>query len=544
MRGADLLVRTLKRAGTERILSLSGNQIMPVYDACLEAGVEIVHVRHEAAALYMAEAHAQLSGTVGVALVTAGTGAANAMGPLVTARESDTPILLLTGDSPVAQDGRGAFQEMGQVAMASQLAKLSLRPRSAAEMGEAVARALRTARSGRPGPVHVSLPADVVEQEAETGEPAAAALDRETMPAGAGELDALCAALGGAERPVILAGPALNATRFSDLPRLAETVDAPVIPLESPRGLNDPALGAVAEVLAEADVVLCLGKRMDFTLGFGAEARFPEVRQWVAVHADAESRDLCRRNLGGRLTRATAADPRDVAGQLIAAAPGRGLRGAWRESVAGWLARRQEASAGAGISPAALCAAVQRRIEAAAAAILVSDGGEFGQWAQAGLTAPRRIVNGVSGAIGGGLCYGISAALQDPGATIFALMGDGTAGFHIAEFETAARHGAALVAVIGNDRRWNAEHQIQIRKYGAERAFACELSGARYDLVAEALGGHGEFVTAADGLDAALARAVDSGRPACVNVAIEGAPAPSIPLSDSGRIPVGVPSES
>ncbi len=544
MRGADLLVRTLKRAGTERIFSLSGNQIMPVYDACLAAGVEIVHVRHEAAALYMAEAHAQLTGTVGVALVTAGTGAANAMGPLVTARESDTPVLLLTGDSPVAADGRGAFQEMAQVAMAAPLAKLSLRPRSAGALGESVARALRVARSGRPGPVHVSLPADVVEEGTEAPEPPAASLDREPMPAGAEELDALCAALGAAERPVILAGPALTATRFAGLPHLAAAVDAPVIPMESPRGLNDPALGALAAVLAEADLVLSLGKRADFTLAFGAEERFSCARQWLAVHADTGSRDLCRRNLGARLTRAVAADPRDVAGQLIAAAPGRGRRGAWRESVAARLARRQEARAGAGISPAALCAAVQRQIEAAAAPVLIADGGEFGQWAQAGLSAPRRIVNGVSGAIGGGICYAISAALRDPDSTVFALMGDGTAGFHIAEFETAARHGAAFVAVIGNDRRWNAEHQIQVRKYGETRAFGCELSGARYDLVAAALGGHGEFVTAADDLDAALVRAVDSGRPACVNVAIEGAPAPSIPLSDSCRIPVGVPSES
>lgn len=152
MRGADLLVEALKAAGVTRIYSLSGNQIMPVYDACFEAGVEIVHTRHEAAAVYMAEAHAQLSGTVGVAMVTAGAGAANALGPLFTASESETPVLLLTGDSPVSQDGRGAFQEMDQVPMTAPLTKLSMRPRSAGELGTAVAKAVRTASSGRPGP--------------------------------------------------------------------------------------------------------------------------------------------------------------------------------------------------------------------------------------------------------------------------------------------------------------------------------------------------------------------------------------------------------
>jgi acetolactate synthase-1/2/3 large subunit len=114
-----------------------------------------------------------------------------------------------------------------------------------------------------------------------------------------------------------------------------------------------------------------------------------------------------------------------------------------------------------------------------------------------------------------------------PEATIFALMGDGTAGFHLAEFETATREGKAFVAVIGNDERWNAEHQIQLRDYGPDRLIGCTLSDARYDLAARGLGAHDEFVSDLADLDAALERAVQSGKPACVNVQIEGLPAPS-----------------
>jgi acetolactate synthase-1/2/3 large subunit len=198
--------------------------------------------------------------------------------------------------------------------------------------------------------------------------------------------------------------------------------------------------------------------------------------------------------------------------------------------VADLIAARGPASAadaGGRITPAALCAAVQRRIDAAEDPILVCDGGEFGQWAQACLAAPRRLINGPSGAIGAALCYGIAAKKACPDASVFVLSGDGSIGFHLAELETAARERTPLVVVIGNDQCWNAEHQIQLRRYGPDRLIGCGLSGARYDQAAIAMGGHGEYVTHLADLDAALARAIASQKPACVNVTIEGLPAPS-----------------
>ena len=158
--------------------------------------------------------------------------------------------------------------------------------------------------------------------------------------------------------------------------------------------------------------------------------------------------------------------------------------------------------------------------------MLIADGGEFGQWAQACLSAHSRIINGPSGAIGGGLCYGVAAKLARPEATVFAMMGDGTRGFHLGEFETALRCNAAFIAVIGNDATWNAEHQIQLREYGPDRLIGCKLAATRYDLAAQGLGCHGEYVTDPGDLDAALGRAIGSGLPACVNVEIEGLPAP------------------
>ena len=529
MRGADLLVKSLVNAGVDRIFSLSGNQIMPVYDACFEAGVQIIHTRHEAAAVYMAEAYAQLTGKVGVAMVTAGAGAANALGPLFTASESETPVLLLTGDSPFGQDGLGAFQELDQPPMTAPVTKLSFRPRRAIDLGRDVARAFRVAQSGRQGPVHMALPFDIVEQSAEGGQlPLARAFRREPMLPGHDDVAAVVDAVSAAKHPVIICSPAMNATRFDGLAALAEALDAPVIAMESPRGLKDPSLGNIGKVMAAADLIVNLGKRVDFTLGFGKAGPFDARVAWINVQAASEERDRAHRNLGARLVQSIAADPRDMARRLIETGTVGSTNSDWRNEVAKLLtARSFDAGTGGLITPEQLCAAVQRQIDKSDNAVLVCDGGEFGQWSQAACSAPKRVINGISGAIGGGLCYGIAARSAHPDATVFSLMGDGTVGFHFAEFETAAREGLPNIVIIGNDLRWNAEHQIQLRDYGPDRLIGCQLSEARYDQAAEALGGHGEFVTNIQDLDEALSRAVESGKPACVNVLINGLPAPA-----------------
>ncbi|WP_108485367.1 thiamine pyrophosphate-binding protein [Oceaniglobus ichthyenteri] len=528
MRGADLLVQTLAAAGVERIFSLSGNQIMPIYDACFDAGIEIIHTRHEAAAVFMAEAYAQLTGTVGVAMVTAGAGAANALGALFTCSASQTPVLLLTGDSPIGQDGRGAFQELDQVPMTAPVTKLSFRPIRAADFGIDTARALRTALSGQPGPVHMALPFDLVEADA-TGGIIPTALGKEPMPLAGAEAKTIARAIAQANRPLVICGPAMNATRAPDLADLQTALGAPVIAMESPRGFKDPMLGDIAKAFARCDLVVILGKSVDFTLGFGAANLVDPDCTWIVVQADAAERDRAHRNLGTRLTACFAADPRDSIAALIDAGQGGG--DAWQDEVATLTGARSfsadDTVPSGKITPAQLCAAVQRQVEKAETSVMICDGGEFGQWAQAATHANHRVINGISGAIGGGLCYGLGAKCALPDATVFAMMGDGTVGFHFAEFETAVRAHRPYVVIIGNDGRWNAEHLIQMREYGPDRLIGCELSGARYDLAARGLGAHGEYVTDLADLDAALERAVNSGKPACVNVQIEGLAAPS-----------------
>ena len=533
MRGADLVAGSLARAGVEVVFTVSGNQIMPIFDACIGSGIRLIHTRHEAAAVHMAEAYAQLTGRIGVAMTTAGPGFANGIGGLHAALAAENPVLLLSGDSPLRLDGRGAFQEMDQIAISAPLTKFGLRPRLAGEIGTAIAGAVRTALSGRSGPAHVALPFDLLNAEAEASdlpEPEAFAPEGEAACDG-GTLAAVARALAASERPLILVGPAWNPMRAGGVPReLADAVCAPVIPMESPRGLNDPGLGDLAPVLAEADLILSLGKRFDFAAGFGEPPAFAPDSRVILVDPDASEIERARNSFGERLVLGCRAGPGGVAAVLASEGAYGGDRADWRARVASALAAAPKEPAGPGtgsMRPAALCAEIQRFLDGIADPILIIDGGEIGQWAQATLSAPIRMINGPSGTIGGCLCYAIAAKVAYPGATVLILMGDGTAGFHFAEFETAHRYGTDFVAVIGHDARWNAEYQIQLRDYGPKRLIGCELGPTRYDLAAAGLGCHGEHVTDPGDIAAALQRAAASGLPSCVVAEIEGLPAPS-----------------
>lgn len=537
LRGADVLARALAGAGVQHLFSLSGNQIMPVYDAALDARLSIVHVRHEGAAVHMADAWGRLTGEPGIALLTGGPGHANGVGALYTALAGESPMVLLSGHAPLAELGRGAFQEMLQAELAAPVTKASWTAQSAAALGEDMARALRIARSGRPGPVHVSLPFDVLEAKVDSGTvvpvtdamPAARGLDEAAV-------DAVLAELKRAKRPLVLVGPAMaNGHGRAAGERLAAALGVPVVCMESPRGVNDPCLGAFAGVLREADLVVLLGKQPDFTLRFGAPPAVAADCRFIAIDPDRSTLQRAIKTLGpaSRIAFSAVADTLAAAEGLLAHARPAGSR-AWASEVQAAIRFRLTewktlASAPGGpLHPVEVGRAVQQILDRAPDAVLVADGGEFGQWAQACVNAPTRLINGPGGSIGSAIPFALAARIARPDATVVAMLGDGTFGFHLAEIDTAARARLPFVAVIGNDACWNAEHQIQLRTYGRERAHGCELLPARYDQAVAALGGHGEHVARAADLPGALARALDSQLPACVNVAIERLPAPTV----------------
>jgi acetolactate synthase-1/2/3 large subunit len=537
LRGADIVAGTLQDLGVTRIFTLSGNHIMPIFDALLSTNIQLIHARHEAACVHMADAWGRLTGESGIALVTGGQGHSNAVAALYNALASESPLLLLSGHAPLSELGRGAFQEMAQADLARPVTKASWTATTVETLGSDIARAFELATTGRRGPVHVSLPGDLLEQtiaEEQVSRNTKAELRPRTSQLSPEVADKVISHLRAAAKPLVICGPTMCTERGRKTMREAAGVlDVPVIGMESPRGLNDPGLGAFAEILIEADLVVLIGKPLDFTLRFGG-ALSPSCK-WIAIDPDAALIARAAKALGERLLLSAVADAQLAIATLTErSAVTRAKSSAWREHVSDALAyeppqwKSAQAKTPDRVHPVEMCRAIGDFVKKHAGATFVSDGGEIGQWAQAFVKTDRRIINGVAGTIGVSLPFAIAAQLARPEHPVVAVMGDGTFGFHMAEFDTAVRCDLPVIVVVGNDARWNAEYQIQLRQYGAERAKNCDLLPSRYDRVVEAFGGFGALVSTAADLPDALNRAYLSRRPACINVMIESVAAPII----------------
>jgi acetolactate synthase-1/2/3 large subunit len=540
LRGADIVARSLERLGCRQVFTLSGNHIMSVFDAALETKLDLVHVRHEAAAVHMADAWGRLTGEAGIAMVTGGPGHANAVGALFTALGAESPMVLLSGHAATWELGRGGFQELRQAEMAAPVTKASWMAKDASSLGRDIGEAVRIATSGRPGPVHVSLPSDLLDARIEESAvvwPEPGTVARKPLPASA--TDEIAAAIAAAKRPIIIAGPQLsNVAGRALLAKLEATTGAPAVIMESPRGIVDATLGAFPDLIARADLIVLLGKALDFTTKWIAGPAFDPNVQVIAIDPDEALVARARTEKGGRLKIGAVADASAAAVALAARA-----KPTPSPSPSTWLTEARTAldcrpaewgtlvsSVPGRLHPAEVFRALRPLIERDPDTVLICDGGEFAQWGQSMLPLRRRIINGVTGSIGSALSFALAARMIERRAPVFAVLGDGTIGFHIAEFETAARRGLPFVAILGNDARWNAESEIQRRDYGANRMHGCELLPSRYDQVVAAFGGHGEYVDKAADLPAAIERALGSGKPACVNIMIESTAAPVIRL--------------
>jgi len=538
LRGADIVARSLERLGCERIFTLSGNHIMSLFDAALETKIDLVHVRHEAAAVHMADAWGRLTGQAGIAMVTGGPGHANAVGALYTALCAESPMVLLSGHAATWELGRGGFQEIRQADMAAPVSKASWTATSAATLGREIGEAMRIATSGRPGPVNLNLPSDLLDERVESNAIVwPDARGASSIPALADPVaDAVLAAIARARQPIIFAGPQLsNVSGRALLGRLEAATKAPAVIIESPRGIADATLGALSDLTRRADLIVLLGKALDFTTRWATGSGFdPNVRV-ISIDPEAALVERAGREMNGRLVLGSIADARNAAETLIARATTMKSRaGDWLAEARAALDNRPAAwrtivsQTPNRLHPAEVFRVLRPYVERDPDTILICDGGEFAQWGQSMLPLRRRVINGVAGSIGSSLSFALSARLAEQKAPVFAVLGDGTIGFHLSEFETAVRRKLPFVVVLGNDALWNAESQIQLREYGKERMHGCDLLPARYDLVVAALGGHGEFVDKAADLPGAIERALASGKPACINIQTESIAAPVI----------------
>jgi acetolactate synthase-1/2/3 large subunit len=383
----------------------------------------------------------------------------------------------------------------------------------------------------------VSLPSDLLDARLEANAvtwPAIGAAKRQAL--GEDDCAKILSLLAAAKRPIIFAGPQLSNAAGRDLLADVEAATAvPAVTLESPRGLSDATLGALPDLAKQVDLVVLLGKALDFTLKWTGAPSFSPGVHLIAIDPEEELTARAKREKGDALLFACVADPALAAEKLAAGA----RKAPQRDKV--WLAEARRAldmrpavwgdvvsKTPGRLHPAEVFRILRPFIERDPDAILICDGGEYAQWAQSMLPVRRRLINGVAGAIGSSLSFALAARLIDGRAPIFAVLGDGTIGFHISEFETAVRRALPFVAILGNDARWNAESEIQRRDYGPNRMHGCELLPVRYDQAVTALGGYGEYVERADDLPAAIERALASSKPACVNAMIESTAAPAL----------------
>ena len=538
MRGSDLLIKTLSDLQVNYLFTLSGNQIMPVFDSALDSKIKLIHFRHEAAAVHAADTWGRLTNTPGIAIVSAGPGFANTLSALYVAMSAESPLVLLSGHAQLSDQNRGAFQEMPQADMARSVTKSSWTCTNTENIQHDIERAYEIANTGRPGPVHIALPVDILEEKLISNkspiknQTSAGNLKSITK----SEFEKIIDALQSAKRPLVLVGQAINRKGKKILSDLSLSSRIPVVNMESPRGVNDPSLGAFSEVLKESDLIFLFGKKIDFGLKFGDNTTLSSKANIVQIDHDKSILEQGKKAIypPERIIVSSETDPLLVIKSILETEK-ISVNNTWVNQVQSALrynppewAIQKKSSKDEPMHPLAVCNIVQNILNKQKDSVFISDGGEFGQWTQACISAPNRIINGPGGAIGASLPTAIAASIAYPKKTIIAMLGDGTFGFHGMEFDTAVRYNLQFIAIIGNDARWNAEYQIQLNDYGSDRTIGCELHPSRYDLVVKALGGHGENVVTASEFAPALDRALNSGLPACINVSIQPIKAPLI----------------
>ena len=543
--GAHVMVRALKLEGIQKVFTIVGDTILPLVDALEDEGMEIIDTRHEASAMHMADAWTRVTGEPAVTIFTGGPGFSNAISALPNIYTSESPVIFISGASELPEKGMYAFQEIDQVGMAAPVTKGAWLVHHRRRVPDYVATAFRTALSGRPGPVHLTIPIDIQEEEA-SEEDLPRYRPAEYRDGGRSHGDPrlireAIALLRQAERPVVIAA---NAARYSLPPEvlreLVEIAGLPVFTVEQARGLvsddhplcfgyADGALNATARRFREADVVLLLGKRFDHRYRYGQPPFFAADAHLIQVDPSpmeiGRSRGVAVGIVGdiGAVTQQLREEARKVGWPTQAVGPWLAQleedRKSWLEHLA------SSASDELPLHPITVFQELEQYADEDA--ILVFDGGDYAQWGRSYLKA-RKVGHwmrlGPLSQLGCGLPFALGAKLARPDARVFLFIGDGAFGFYAMEYDTAMRHNLAITAIMGNDAAWGIDRNFQLAYYG--RAVGTDLRFVRYDQVVEAMGGYGEYVERGEEVAPAVERAIASGRPSLVNIRVRSVRSP------------------
>jgi acetolactate synthase-1/2/3 large subunit len=537
--GSHLIAKALRAEGVQKIFALAGDHTLPVMDLMARQGFEFIDTRHEQGAVHMANAWGRITGSPGVCLFTT-PGHANAIAGLTLAQHMDSPVINIVGCADQDRLGQGAMQEIDQIAMARPVTKGAWFVGDARRIPEYFARAFRTALTGRRGPVHLTIPLDVQnavveEDEVDLYSPLGSRPTGQVL----GDPERIKEAvdlLHSAERPLIVAGSGAYTASRAALERLIDVTRIPLFTEDAARGVvpdrhpycvgyADGKVNEAAGILKEADAVLFLGKKLDYTISFGGPPTFDPDVKIVQVEPVGDLIGLSR-----TVDVPIMADVGAVVEQMALEAEGR----SWSdhpllselESVRESQAEKLESAAA---EPSLNAMSVHRALRPILDddTCLVFEGSDFAFFGAAyhpSAVPNRWFTNGTLGMIGWGVPFGVGAKAALPDSKVIVLTGDGAFGFHPMEIDTAVRFGLPVVVVVGNDAIWGVDYHQQVQLYG--RSVATELLPSRYDKIGEALGAHAEYVESEAELAPALERALASGKAAVVNVRIRPSPSP------------------
>jgi acetolactate synthase-1/2/3 large subunit len=527
---AAVIARFLKAQGVSRVFTLCGGHIMPIYMQAHAEGIRIVDVRDERAAVYMAQAHAELAGELGVALVTAGPGVTNAMTGIANAHIARAPVLVLSGTPPRAQDNRGALQDLPHTELVRPITRYARTVRDPTlvllALDEAVARA--TGQGGDPGPVYLDFPTDVLRAEVPRHLQLAEHFTPRKRPILAPDsIEAAKAMeiLWAARRPLVISGRGARGAG-PVLTTLLDRSGALYLDTGESRGLvpdEHPSVVAAmrGSVMAEADVVVTLGRRLDFQLAYGSPAVFGSAKFIRIADAPSELRDNRRGAVELFAQPAAAVSAILAAAGDRPAAVDRGWATAVRKRHLERVEQLRQSMRGAApdahgrMHPNRLLATLQAHM--ARDAVLVADGGDFLSFARVGLSASSYLDPGSLGCIGVGTAFGVAASLAYPGRQVVVATGDGAFGFNAMEIDTAVRHDAKLLIVIANNGAWQIEVNDQIERFG--KVVGTRLQFADHAAMARAFGMHGQRVDRIEDLDVAIVTALQH-LPALLDVVV------------------------
>jgi acetolactate synthase I/II/III large subunit len=528
---ARLVAEFLARRGVRRVYGLCGGHIQPIWDEAARAGIQIVDVRHESAAVYMAQAQADLTGSLGVAMVTAGPGLTNAATGIANASISRSPVVVISGRPPRPQAGMGALQDIPQGDLVRPICR---RVEIVSERHHVLPRLDATVRAAagvgtQDGPAYIDFPTDLLREVVEDADVDDRLFEPRVPENSIPSRDAIseaAALIREGKRLLVISGRGAREAG-DELAAFLQTSGALYLDTTESRGvipLDHPATvpAGRAKVMAEADVVITVGRQLDFQLAYGSPAVFRTDARFVRLgtssdelsdnrRGDAELRGDVSATLKALLEAGAVPEQPDVGWS-------ESLRAYNREKTEKFMAGlgKQPPGSDGRMHPQSLLAAVNKFIDGDT--IVVADGGDILSFARAALRAETYLDPGALGCLGVGVPFATSAALNFPERRVIAVIGDGSFGLTALEIDTAVRSGARAVFIVANNEAWGIERNDQLVGYDGNLV-GVDLPGCRYDLVASGLGAYAERIENPEDLPGAIERALEN-TPALLDVAI------------------------